>query len=208
MLEHMSRTAQRQSKPANVISIHERAFDNLRFIRETMERAGAFTAVPGWGGILMGISALLTAFLTAKLPTRRLWLEAWIGEALLAFAIGLFAMVQKSKATKTTLLYGPGRKFALSLAPPLLAGAVLTVYLYKCGLYDAVPGVWLILYGVAVMTGGAFSVSVIPLMGLSFIALGTAALFGPQEWSNIYMGLGFGGLQVVFGAIIARRYGG
>jgi len=204
----MSRTAPRPTKPAKVVSIHERAFDNLRFIRETMERAGAFTAVPGWGGILMGVSALLTAFLTAKLPSRELWFEAWIGEALLAFAIGLFAMIQKSKAIKAPLLYGPGRKFALSLLPPMLAGAVLTIYLYKYALYDVVPGMWLILYGVAVMTGGAFSVNVVPLMGMSFMALGTAALFSPQEWANLYMGVGFGGLQILFGAIIARRYGG
>ena len=201
-------SAPRTSKPAKVVSIHEHAFDNLRFIRETMERAGAFTAVPGWGGILMGVSALLTAFLTARLPSRQLWFEAWIGEALLAFAIGLFAMIQKSRVTKSPLLYGPGRKFALSLLPPMFAGGVLSLFLYRSELYHAVPGTWLILYGVAVMTGGAFSVSVVPIMGLSFILLGTAALFSPWEWASFYMGFGFGGLQIVFGAVIARRYGG
>src|SRR5881394_743834 len=101
-------------KKGNVVSINERAFDNLRFIRETMEKAGSFTAVPGWGGILMGVSALLAAFFTTQLPTRPLWFEAWIGEALLAFGIGFFAMVQKSKAVKSPILYGPGRKFASS----------------------------------------------------------------------------------------------
>src|SRR6202022_950437 len=105
--------------PPETVALHTRAMDNLRFIRETMERAGAFTAVPGWGGILMGVSALLTAFLTANLPSKQLWFEAWIGEALLAFGIGLFAMIQKSKAVKSPLLYGPGRKFALSLLPPM-----------------------------------------------------------------------------------------
>src|SRR5258706_6147052 len=110
-------SAPQPSKQAKVASIHEHAFNNLRFIRETMERAGSFTAVPGWGGILMGISAVSTAFLTPKLPSRRSWVEAWIGEALLAICIGLFAIVQKSKAIKSPILYGPGRKFALSLLP-------------------------------------------------------------------------------------------
>lgn len=192
----------------NVVSMHERAFDNLRYIRETMERAGAFTAVPGWGGILMGASALLASYITTKLPSKELWFEAWLGEAVLAFGIGFFAMVQKSKAVKSPLLCGPGRKFALSLLPPMLAGAVLTVFLYRYALYEVMPGMWLMLYGVGVITGGAFSVSVVPLMGVSFMVLGTAALFSPWEWASIYMGAGFGGLQIVFGAIIARRFGG
>ncbi len=204
----MTSSAPGPMKSPKVVSIHEHAFDNLRFIRETMERASAFTAVPGWGGILMGISAVFTAFLTTRLPSKRLWFAAWIGEALLAFAIGLFAMIQMSNAVKSPILYGPGRKFALSLLPPMFAGGVLTAFLYQYGLYEIMPGMWLILYGVAVMTGGAFSVNVVPLMGVSFMALGTAALFSPHEWSNVYMGLGFGGLQIIFGAIIARRYGG
>ena len=117
-------------------------------------------------------------------------------------------MVQKSKAIKSPLLYGPGRKFALSLLPPMFAGGILTLFLYRFGLYQVMPGMWLLLYGVAVMTGGAFSVNVVPLMGLSFAIVGTAALFSPLEWANFYMGAGFGGLQIIFGFIIARRYGG
>src|SRR5215469_12882010 len=179
-------------KKANVVSIHEHAYANLRFIRETMERSGSFTAVPGWGGILMGISALLTAFLTANLPSRELWFEAWIGEAALAIGIGLFAMIQKSKAIQAPIFYGPGRRFALSFLPPMLAGGLLSVFLFQHGLYAVMPGMWMILYGVAVVTGGAFSVNVVPLMGVSFMVLGTAALFSPLDWSNVYMGLGFG----------------
>jgi hypothetical protein len=156
----------------------------------------------------MGLSALLTAFIASSLTSKKLWFEAWLGEALLAFGIGIFAMIQKSKAVQSPLLCGPGRKFALSLLPPMFAGAVLTLFLYRYALYEVMPGMWLTLYGVAVITGGAFSVSVVPLMGVSFMVLGTAALFSPWEWSNIYMGLGFGGLQVIFGAIIARRFGG
>ncbi len=201
-------TAPQPSKPTKIVSIHDHAFDNLRYIRETMERAGSFTAVPGWGGILMGISAVFTALLTPKLPSRRSWVEAWIGEALLAVCIGLFAMVQKSKAVKSPILYGPGRKFALSLLPPMFAGAILSVFLYRNGMYELMPGMWLLMYGVAVMSGGTFSVNVVPLMGVSFVALGTAALFSPAEWANFYMGAGFGGLQIIFGAIIARRHGG
>src|SRR5437762_4531293 len=104
-------------KKANVISINERAFENLQYIRETMERAGSFTAVPGWGGILMGVSALLTALISSRLPSKDLWFASWLGEAVLALSIGGWAMFQKAKAAQSPLLDGPGRKFALGLCP-------------------------------------------------------------------------------------------
>jgi len=195
-------------KKANVISINERALEDLRYIRETMERAGSFTAVPGWGGILMGISALLTALISSRLPSNELWVASWLGEAVLALAVGGWAMVQKARAVQSTLLDGPGRKFALSLCPAMIAGGILTLVLYRNALFGLMPGVWLLLYGVAVVTGGAFSVNVVPIMGVSFMILGTIALFSPLGWANWFMAAGFGGLQLVFGVVIARRYGG
>ena len=195
-------------RPAKVVSINERALENLKYIRDTMERAGSFTAVPGWGGILMGVSALLTALISSRLPSRDLWFAAWLGEAALALGIGGWAMAQKAKAAQAPLLYGPGRKFALSLCPAMIAGAVLTLVLYEQGLFGIMPGVWLLLYGVAVVTGGAFSVNVVPIMGVSFMALGAIALFTPFEWANWFMAGGFGLLQIAFGIVIARRYGG
>jgi len=195
-------------KAAKVVSINERAFEHLKYIRETMERAGSFTAVPGWGGILIGVSALLSALISTRLPSRELWFASWLGEAVLALAIGSWAIAQKAKAAQATLLDGPGRRFALGLCPAMIAGAVLTLVLYRQGLYGIMPGVWLLLYGVAIVTGGAVSVKVVPIMGLSFMTLGTVALFSPAAWANWFMAAGFGLLHIVFGIVIARRYGG
>jgi hypothetical protein len=195
-------------KPAKVVSLNDRAIENLKYIRETMERAGSFTAVPGWGGILMGVSALLTAVFSGRFPSRELWFASWLGEAVLALAIGGWAMAQKAKASQSTLLCGPGRKFALSLFPAMIAGALLTVVLYRQQLFGLLPGTWLLLYGVSVVTGGAFSVNVVPIMGLSFMGVGAIALFSPFEWANWFMAAGFGVLHIVFGMVIARRYGG
>jgi len=195
-------------KPAKVVSINERAIENIKYIRETMERAGSFTAVPGWGGILIGVSALLTASVSSRLPSREYWFAAWLGEAALALAIGGWAMAQKAKAAESTLLEGPGRKFALNLCPAMIAGAVLTVVLYRQHLFDLMPGTWLLLYGVSVVTGGAFSVRVVPIMGLSFMGLGMVALFSPFAWANWFMAAGFGLLHIAFGIVIARRFGG
>jgi hypothetical protein len=195
-------------KSAKVVSINERAIQNLQYIRETMERAGAFTAVPGWGGILMGVSALMTALISSRLPSRDLWFASWLGEAGLALAIGGWAMVQKAKAAKSTLFYGAGRKFAMNLLPAMIAGGVLTFVLYRQQLFGIMPGVWLLLYGVSVVNGGAFSVKIVPLMGISFMVLGAVALLSPFDWANWFMAAGFGFIHIAFGIVIARRYGG
>ena len=189
-------------------ALHARAMDNLRFIRETMERASSFTAVPGWGGVMMGVTALCAAVVAAQQTSVRSWLTTWMVEAFLAFLIGGWAMDRKARRAETPLLSGPGRKFALSFSPPMIVGALLTAALYRAGLTSAIPGTWLLLYGTAVVTGGAFSVKVVPVMGLCFMALGAVALFSPGGWSNALMAVGFGLLHIIFGVYIARRHGG
>ena len=197
-----------RSRSPEPVPIDSRAIDNLRYIRETMESAGSFTAVPGVGGALMGLTALLAAPLAARQTSVEGWLAVWLGAAVLAFVIGAAAMVRKARHARVPLLSGPARKFALSLAPPILVGALLTAALYYAGTVSLIPGVWLLLYGTGVVTGGAFSAKIVPVMGLCFMVDGAIALFCPPSWGNWFMAAGFGGLQIVFGVIIARRYGG
>ncbi len=190
------------------VSIGDHARDNLRFIRETMERAGSFTAVPGWGGIAIGITALGAAVIASRQTSPLASLFTWACEAAVAVGIAVWTTYAKAHEGGTALLSGPGRRFVYSFAPPLLVGVLLTFLLLRIGLFDAVPGVWLLLYGTAVVTGGAFSIRVVPLMGLCFMVLGTVALFCPASWGNLLLGAGFGGLHIIFGALIARKYGG
>jgi hypothetical protein len=182
--------------------------DNLSFIRSTMERATAFTAVPGWGGVAMGVTALGATLLAYHSPSVNQWLAVWLSASALAFAIGGWAMVLKARRAGTTVFSYSGRRFVLSYVPPLLVGALLTLVLVRAGLYTALPGTWLLLYGTGVVTGGAFSVRVVPIMGLCFMALGTIALLAPPGWGEWLLAAGFGGLHIIFGLIIARRYGG
>ena len=189
-------------------ALHTRAMENLRFIRETMERSASFTAVPGRGGILMGVTALAAAVLASRQLSREEWLATWLVAGVLALLIGLWAVARKARAAHEPLLSRPGRKFALSLSPPILAGGLLTVVLFRAGLLAVIPGMWLLLYGAGVVTGGAFSVKIVPVMGLCFMVAGVAALFCPASWGNWFLAAGFGGLHILFGAIIARRYGG
>jgi hypothetical protein len=188
------------------LPLHDHAIDNLRYIRSTMERAGSFTAVPGSGGIVMGLTAFAAAM--AAMAYAESFLAIWICEAVLALLIGMFSMVQKARSMKVSMASGPARKFALGFAPPLLVGALLTVAVLRANVPALAPGIWMCLYGTGIIAGGAFSVSIIPVMGIGFISFGFAALFTPASWGNAWLAAAFGGLHIVFGSIIARRYGG
>jgi hypothetical protein len=190
------------------IPIDARAADHLRYIRETMERAAEFTAVPGWGGMAMGITALAAAFFASRQTTPRAWLAVWLIEAFVAVSIAAPAAATKAHRANSRLFSGPGRKFLLSFAPPIVVGGLLTFVLFQAGAIATLPGVWLLLYGTAVVTGGAFSVRVVPVMGLCLMALGATALLAPAAWGDALMAVGFGVLQIFFGAWIARYYGG
>ena len=194
--------------PREPISLDARAADHLRYIRETMERAGEFTGVPGWGGAAAGLTAVAAAYLASRQATPQRWLTIWLVEALLAVAILAPAAAAKARRISGSLLSGPGRKFLLSFAPPVVVGALLTVALVRAGLFGVLPGMWLLLYGTAIVTGGAFSVRVVPVMGVCLMALGAAALVAPAVLGDLFMAVGFGAAQVGFGLWIALRYGG
>lgn len=189
-------------------ALHDRAMDNLRFIRETMERSATFTAVPGWGQFAIGMTALFASLVAAQQQTREWWLGMWLAEACVSLAIAGFTMHRKARAAATPLLSQPGRKLAINFTPPMFVGALLTIVFYRLGLAEMLPGMWLLLYGAGVVTGGAFSVRAVPVMGLCFMFVGAGALFCPPGWGNYFMAAGFGGLHIIFGLHIARSYGG
>jgi hypothetical protein len=182
--------------------------DNLRYIRETMERASAFTAVPGWGQVAIGVTAMAATYVAAHQATPRAWLGVWLAEAIISLLIAGWLMDRKARKLNVPLLSGLGRKVVFSLSPPMVVGALLTVVLFRAGMVKVIPGMWLLLYGTGVVTGGMFSVSIVPVMGVCFMLLGAAALFVPSPFGNWLMAFGFGGLHIIFGTIIARRYGG
>lgn len=195
-------------RTAQVQSLHGQAMSNLRYIREAMERSTSFTAVPGKGGVLIGLTALVAAVLAERIGGAHRWMVVWGWELPLALFIGGVAMKRKAREADLKLLTGPGRKFVLSLAPPLIAGALISFALARVDSLDVLPGIWLLLYGAGVVTGGAFSVRVVPVMGFCFMSIGAVALFVSPDYGNWLMAAGFGITHIVFGLIIARRYGG
>lgn len=204
----MAKNQAARTESKEPVNIGDRALDNLEFIRETMERSTVFTSVPGFGGILMGVTALGAAYIASIQSNPQARLTVWLAEAALAFFIGLLAMWQKSKLGSTSLTSAPAQKFALNFIPALVAGVFLTFGLWRLGHFEIMAPAWLLCYGAAVVTGGAFSVRMIPLMGVCFMVLGAISLLLPAGYGDVMMALGFGILHVVFGAVIAIRYGG
>src|SRR3954465_5836721 len=195
-------------RPPEPPEMQARAMDNLRFIRETMAAAATFTAVSGWGTVLIGLTALVAAGLAAATQSTVRWVFIWMCEAVLSVGISIYTMSLKSRAAGLPLWSEPARKIVFSFVPPMLVGALLTLVCYEHDLLGLLPGVWMLLYGVGVVAAGTFSVRIVPVMGIAFMVVGTAALFAPPSWTTVCMAAGFGGLHLYFGALIARRHGG
>jgi hypothetical protein len=196
---------QAMSDPA---PIHEHALSNLRYIREAMERASAFTSIPGWGGVGVGVTALGAAGLAHLAKTPRGWLTVWLAEAIIAGVIAGWAMARKAKRAGVSFTGTPARRFFVSYFAPIAAGAALTVVLARAGAWDALPATWLLLYGASFVSSGAYSIRVVPVMGVCYMVLGLVACFTSHTAGNMLLGAGFGGLHLIFGLIIARSYGG
>ncbi len=197
-----------QGAPATPDALHAQALDDLRYIRRTMEGAASFTALSGWGVFALGVTAFPAAYLAGRAEVHRVWMLIWLIEALVGVAIGVGTTVRKARRAQEPLFGKPGRRFALTFATPMAAGAILTIPLYYGGMTAILPGMWLLLYGTAFATAGAFSVSTVPVMGLCFMVAGAAALGAPASLGNAFMAAGFGALHLVFGALIARKHGG
>ncbi|MDA0301947.1 MAG: hypothetical protein O2822_05415 [Chloroflexi bacterium] len=199
------RAADRLPEPPQLA---ERAADNLRFIRTAMESSSRFTDVSGLGMVLIGVSALVAAGISAAAPSPLAAVLVWEAEAVVAVTAGLLATLHKARGGWARLLAAPARKFLLGLAPPLAVGGVLTFVLQRDGLLELLPGMWLVVYGAAIASAGAFSVRILPALGFCFMLTGAIAFLAPPAAAPWLLGAGFGGLHIVFGAVIARHYGG
>lgn len=190
------------------VPIEGRAADDLRVIRRAMERSGTFTAVPGYGGAVMGVVGLAAALVGSVQPTTERWLATWLLAAVAACLVEVVTMRHKAAQAGVLLSGAVAQRFALGLLPPLAAGAALTWALWSAGLWTLMPPVWLLLYGAGVITGGIVSVQTVQVMGVCLMALGLAALVTPPAWGHVWLGAGFGLTHIGFGLYIARRHGG
>ena len=190
------------------VALNERAIESLEFIRTTMARSAPFTAVPGRGGIAMGLLAVVAAVVARTAPSDAQWLAIWIGCAALATPVGFVFMRVKARQHDLELWSAAGRRFAQGFAPSVVAAAILTFALWRADAGDLIPAAWLLLYGAGVLAGSTASVPALAWLGALFMVIGTVSLVTPAAWRDLWLGAGFGLLQIVFGAYIARNHGG
>lgn len=172
-----------------------------------MESATAFTGVSGKGYVLAGVSALIATWLAAQQATALTWLGVWMLELLLAGSVALLMTLHKSEQQGKSLWSASGRKLLLAFIPAMGVGGVLTLALFLRGDLTLLPGIWLSVYGAAVTTAGAHSVRIVPVMGGCFMLLGALTLLLALP-ADLLLGLGFGGLHIVFGLLLWRHHGG
>jgi hypothetical protein len=189
-------------------AMHERAAESIEFIRETMVRSASFTAVPGQGGIVMGGIGVLTAVMASRAETPERWLATWLVAAVVAAPIGLAATIVKAKRHHVALWSASGRRFMQGFLPALVAGAALTLALVRADRIELLPPTWLLLYGAGILAGATASIAVLTWVGALFMALGVGAVATIGQWPDVWLGAGFGGLQIIFGIIITRKHGG
>lgn len=198
---------QQSTQPETPVQLHGVAADNLRFIRATMESATSFTGVSGKGYVLAGITATVASWVAAQQASAAGWLATWMLEALLAATVLMMLTSEKARVQGKSLWTGSGRRLMFAFLPAMGVGAIITLGFYLQGHTLLLPGLWLVLYGAAVMTAGAHSIKLIPVMGALFIALGSLQVLGLTPM-NLALGLGFGGIHIIFGALIWRQHGG
>jgi hypothetical protein len=188
---------------AKVVDLDMHATATLRYIRASMEGA-ASVAIPGSSGIAMGGIGLTAGALSAMPDLAAYWLVIWLAAAPLAALVG-GVLLAKSESIATFVATGtPGRKLALGLMPSIFAGAVMTAVLWSADRIEAIPGTWLLLYGCALVSASVSTTAIVAWMGLCFAGLGIVALIGPAVLHIPLLALGFGGLHIVFGILIAR----
>jgi hypothetical protein len=189
-------------------SLRSRAMEDLRYIRETIASATRYTAFSGKGLMIIGFGAFVAGTLASRTESRTLQSRIWLADAVISVVVGVLFGLRKARASHQSLLSGPIRKFTLSFAPVIVAGVLVTAALLRVNETGVLPGTWLCLYGAAITAAGTSSALPVPIMGISFLTLGTLGLLGPIGWGNDLMIAGFGGLQLIFGGVIARRHGG
>ena len=191
------------------LAMHERAEADLAFVRAAVERSSQFTAVPGVGGVLMGVSAIIAALIAHQQPSNERWLITWIIDAAVAGVVGGIALVRKARRRQVPLAVGPARRFALGLAPALIAGAALTMGALDARAWQLLPPTWMLCYGVAVLGAGAASAApIVPIVGSVFVVAGVLSIATPHAFADYWMAATFGIAHIVAGVIVARRHGG
>jgi hypothetical protein len=192
---------------ANTVQLDSHAAATLRYIRASMESAASLS-VPGSTGIASGVVGVLAAIVSSVPALRPHWLIIWLLGAVVAAGVGGALLLRQPSLSSLTIGGAPLRRFFIGLLPSLFAGAVMTWVLWTNAAERMIPGTWLLLYGCGLVAASAATTRGIGILGASFGVTGLLALVLPQAWQIAMLGVGFGGLHIVFGYLMGRAGNG
>src|SRR5487761_606791 len=185
----------------NTVAMDRHALGTLNYIRASIDAAGAL-AVPGTAGTAMGAVGLVAAGVASVPALSGHWLLIWLAAAAVGAGLGVILVARHRSGVGLPLYRGPARRFVLSLCPALLAGGVLTAVLLQVGEARLIPGVWLLLYGCAVLSATLMTapamMRLLGAMGALFVVCGAVAFEVSPRWHNVLLGGDYGLLHVVF----------
>lgn len=205
----------------------EKATEELRVIRQLMERPIRFSTMSGLSGIWAGAAALLGVALDFFVTGRfrrdgdlALWINGgtWTGVFLAAFA-GVWLLTRRRERQQGMPAWSRIKtRILLTILPPFLGGVGLTVIvlLRQCLLHSPaspaqfglVPAIWMLFYGAALWQLGEFSPCEVRGLGVAFLVAGLVAAAAFQSCPYLALGATFGGFHVVYGIVVWIRYGG
>ena len=190
------------------VNLQHEAENNLRYIRQAMERAERVSAVSGVGGMAMGFCAFLATAVASMFATLPAQLAVWIGTAFISLLCGAAATWLKARQLHTPLFGDASKRFLTCLVPALMVGAILSWLLWPTPQNILLPAVWMLLYGCGVLAAGTYAAAPVMQMGFCFLGAGLIMTALPAGWENFGLGLVFGGLHLYFGWQVFRNHGG
>jgi hypothetical protein len=191
------------------------AEENLRVIRDLMERSTKHSTFSGLSGVLAGAASIVGCLMTRALEQENLrptefqtsFLLLW--SAVIVFAVGADYLLTKRRAAQVGkyVMSRLGTQMILGSAPGLGTGALLTLFFLRQGLLPFIYPFWMLCYGIAVCAVGQFSQREVSHLGAAFLWAGAMTLFLPPSCSLWMMAVSFGGFHIVYGIRMARKDG-
>ena len=186
----------------------QRAEENLEIIRTLMERSNRYEYLSARAGLQVGVIAVLGAlsfhWLDAAVPFT--FGAVWFAVFWLSVGVMFREQLREVKSAGVPLWTRPAREIVRALLPALALSGLLSIQAFAHGRHLELPGVWMLCYGVGALATTTYAPPVVGQMGIAFLTCGAITLFLGPGWSNLMMGLTFGGGHLALGAgLLATR---
>ena len=193
----------------------EEARENLRVIRQTMERSTKYSTLSGISGVLVGLAGIAGVVATWVLgPGAAIYhhplrlASIWIVTLFTAIGIDLICNKRRAARVGKHIVSSLGAHIVLAALPAFFAAGILTYFFFQHHLLIYLWGVWMLCYGLAICAVGLFSVRPATYLGSAFVIAGAATLLMPAvPYHLIMMAVTFGGFHILYGVLMARRHG-